>query len=51
MNIYTGKVRDGQSKLYGEYDVQIKKSEMIWYKTDTQEELARFKKETNFEPL
>lgn len=47
MIIYTGKVRDGQSKLYGEYDVQIKKSEMIWYKTDTKEELARFKKESS----
>ena len=47
MNIYTGKVRDGKSKVYGEYDVQIKKSEMIWYKTDTKEELARFKKESS----
>lgn len=47
MIIYTGKVHDGQSKLYGEYDVQIKKSEMIWYKTDTKEEVARFKKEIN----
>ena len=47
MIIYTGKVHDGQSKLYGEYDVQINKSEMIWYKTDTKEELARFKKESN----
>ena len=47
MIIYTGKVHDGHSKLYGEYDVQIKKSEMIWYKTDTKEELARFKKESS----
>ena len=47
MNIYTGKVRDGKSKVYGEYDVQIKNSEMIWYKTDTKEELARFKKDSS----
>ena len=47
MIIYTGKERNGQSKLYGEYDVQIKKSEMIWYKTDTKEELARFEKRSS----
>lgn len=45
MNIFTGKTHDGESKIYLEVDIQINKSEMIWYKTDSDEEVARFKKE------
>ena len=45
MNIFTGKTHDGKSKVYGEYDIhKLTSSEMIWYRTDTNEELARFKK-------
>ena len=45
MNIFTGKKHDGQSKVYGEYDIhKLSGSEMIWYRTDSNEELARFKK-------
>ena len=45
MNIFTGRKHDGKSKLYGEYDIhKLTDSEMIWYKTDSNEELARFKK-------
>ena len=45
MNIFTGKVHDGKSKVYGEYDIhKLTSSEMIWYRTDSSEELARFKK-------
>ena len=45
MNIFTGKKHDGQSKVYGEYDIhKLSSSEMIWYRTDSNEELARFKK-------
>lgn len=45
MNIYTGKKHDGKSKSFGEYDIhKLTSSEMIWYRTDSNEELARFKK-------
>ena len=43
--IFTGKEHDGKSKLYGEYDIhKLRSSEMIWYRTDSNEEVARFKK-------
>ena len=45
MNIFTGKTHDGKSQIYLEVDIKINKSEMIWYKTDSDEEIARFKKE------
>ena len=45
MNIFTGKKHDGKSRVYGEYDIhKLSSSEMIWYRTDSKEELARFKK-------
>ncbi len=45
LNIFTGKKHDGQSKIYGEYDIhKLSSSEMIWYRTDSNDELARFKK-------
>jgi len=45
MNIFTGKRHDGQSKVCGEYDInKLSRSEMKWYRTDSNEELARFRK-------
>ena len=45
MNIFTGKRHDGQSKVCGEYDInKLSRSEMILYRTDSNEELARFRK-------
>lgn len=45
MNIFTGKKYDDKSKVYGEYDIhKLSSTEMIWYRTDSNEELARFKK-------
>ena len=45
MNIFTGKEHDGKSRVYGEYDIhKLSRSEMTWYRTDSKEELARFRK-------
>ena len=45
MIIFTGREHNGKSKLYGEYDIhKLSSTEMIWYRTDSNEELARFKK-------
>ena len=45
LNIFTGRKYDGESKMYGEYDIhKLTASEMMWYKTDSNEEVARFKK-------
>jgi hypothetical protein len=45
MNIFSGKVHDETSKSVGEYDIhKLTSNEMIWYRTDSNEELARFKK-------
>lgn len=45
LNIFTGKKYDDKSKVYGEYDIhKLSSTEMIWYRTDSNEELARFKK-------
>ena len=50
MNIFTGKVHDGKSKIYLEVDIhKLTKSEMVWYKTDSNEEIARFKKDTKID--
>ncbi len=47
MNIFTGKTHDGQSQIYLEVDIhKLTGMDMIWYKTDKNEEIARFKKET-----
>ena len=46
MNIFTGKTHDGQSRIYLEVDIhKLTGKEMVWYKTDKDEEIARFKKE------
>lgn len=45
MLIYTGKENNGQSKLYMELDIRkLTSTQMIWCRTDSSEELARFKK-------
>ena len=50
MNIFTGKVHDGASKIYLEVDIhKLTKSEMVWYKTDSNEEIARFNKDTKID--
>ena len=49
MNIFTGKTHDGKSQIYLEVDIKINKSEMIWYKTDSDEEIARFKKDSKID--
>ena len=46
MNIFTGKTYNGESKIYLEVDVRkLTDSEMVWYHTDSNEEIARFKRE------
>ena len=46
MNIFTGKTYNGESKIYLEVDVRkLTDSEMVWYHTDSNEEIARFTKE------
>ena len=46
MNIFTGKTYNGDSKIYLEVDVRkLTDSEMVWYHTDSNEEIARFTKE------
>ena len=46
MNIFTGKTYNGESKFYLEVDVRkLTDSEMVWYHTDSNEEIARFTKE------
>ena len=46
MNIFTGKTYNGESKIYLEVDIhKLTGSEMIWYQTDSSEEIARFTKE------
>ena len=46
MNIFTGKTYNGESKFYLEVDIRkLTGSEMIWYHTDSNEEIARFTKE------
>uniref|UniRef100_A0AB33IQH8 Lipocalin-like domain-containing protein n=1 Tax=Prevotella sp. GTC17253 TaxID=3236793 RepID=A0AB33IQH8_9BACT len=43
--IFTGKTHDGASKVHGEYDIhELSSSQMVWYRTDSNEEVARFKK-------
>jgi len=45
MNIFTGRTHDGQSRIYLEVDIhKLTNTEMVWYKTDKDEEIARFKK-------
>ena len=45
INIFTGKIHDGESTVFGEYDIhKLSNSEMTWYRTDSNEELARFKR-------
>ena len=45
MNIFTGRTHDGQSRIYLEVDIhKLTGKEMVWYKTDKDEEIARFKK-------
>ena len=47
MNIFTGKTHDGQSRIYLEVDIhKLTNTEMVWYKTDKDEEITRFKKES-----
>ena len=46
MNIFTGKTYNGESKIYLEVDVRkLTDSEMVWYHIDSNEEIARFKRE------
>ena len=48
--VFTGKEHDGQTKIYIECDIhRLTKNEMVWYKTDSQEEIARFKKDTKID--
>ena len=50
MNIFTGKEHDGKTKIFIECDInKLTKSEMVWYKTDSQEEIARFKKDSKID--
>ena len=50
MNIFTGKEHDGQTRIYIECDIhKLTKSEMVWYKTDSKEEMARFKKDSKID--
>ena len=45
MNIFTGKTYNGESKTYLEVDIRkLTGSEMVWYHTDSNEEIARFTK-------
>ena len=46
MNIFTGRTYNGESKIYLEVDIhRLTGSEMVWYQTDSSEEVARFTKE------
>ena len=46
MNIFTGRTYNGESKIYLEVDIhKLTGSEMIWYHTNSNEEIARFTKE------
>ena len=46
MNIFTERTYNGKSKIYLEVDVRkLTDSEMVWYHTDSNEEIARFTKE------
>ena len=46
MNIFTGRTYNGESKNYLEVDIpKLTGSEMVWYRTDSNEEIARFTKE------
>jgi hypothetical protein len=46
MNIFTGRTYNGESKIYLEVDIhKLTGSEMVWYKTDSSEEIASFTKE------
>ena len=46
MNIFTGRTYNGESKIYIEVDVRkLTGSEMVWYHTDSNEEIARFTRE------
>ena len=46
INIFTGRTYNGESKSYLEVDIhKLTGSEMIWYHTDSNEEIARFKRE------
>lgn len=46
MNIFTGRTYNGESKIYLEVDIhKLTGSEMIWYQTNSSEEIARFTKE------
>ena len=50
MNIFTGKEHDGKTKIYIECDIhKLTKTEMVWYKTDSNEEMARFKKDSKID--
>ncbi len=50
MNIFTGKEHDGQTKIYIECDIhKLTKTEMVWYETDSKEEMARFKKDSKID--
>ena len=50
MNIFTGMEHDGKAKIFIECDInKLTKSEMVWYKTDSQEEIARFKKDSKID--
>ena len=50
MNIFTGMEHDGKTKIFIECDInKLTKSEMVWYKTDSQEEIARFKKDSKID--
>ena len=46
MNIFRGRTYNGESKIYLEVDIhKLTGSEMVWYKTDSSEEIASFTKE------
>ena len=46
MNIFTGRTYDGKSEVYLEVDIRkLTGSEMVWFRTNSNEELARFTKE------
>ena len=50
MNIFTGKEHDGKTKIYIECGIRkLTKTEMVWYKTDSKEEMARFKKDSKID--
>ena len=50
MNIFTGKEHDGKTRIYIECDIhKLTKTEMVWYKTDSKEEMARFKKDSKID--